>query len=218
MLNNDAGREGYRNRANAVLPFCWPSQLYLLCGNHSSRKRYIGLFGHLVALDEKRICGSSSRQSSGPNDGVRGLHARFFKRAVEGWPGLLSVSCPCLNIYRTNLSLVEPLRTTVSVGLLTVAMLYVPGIPPVYRTMFTVPNIALMNIMACRVFRNTRFGKIGNIEILSTLKVSDTANSDIEMNTSRSQLRCRYDDSSEADGRSGGTTSADRPGGKAESV
>ncbi|KAF9567211.1 hypothetical protein CPC08DRAFT_617773, partial [Agrocybe pediades] len=48
--------------------------------------------------------------------------------------------------------------TTVSTNLLTVIMLYAGSVPITYRTMFTVPNIALMNIMACRVFRNTKLG------------------------------------------------------------
>ena len=30
--------------------------------------------------------------------------------------------------------------------------------PIAYRTMFVVPNVMLMNVMACRVFRNTKFG------------------------------------------------------------
>jgi len=41
---------------------------------------------------------------------------------------------------------------------MTVIMLYAGNVPITYRTMFTVPNIALMNIMACRVFRNTKLG------------------------------------------------------------
>ncbi|KAF8898046.1 hypothetical protein CPB84DRAFT_1681667 [Gymnopilus junonius] len=48
--------------------------------------------------------------------------------------------------------------TTVTTSLLTVIMLYIPSVPVTYQTMFTVPNIVLMNIMACRVFRNTKFG------------------------------------------------------------
>lgn len=80
-------------------------------------------------------------------------------------------------------------------------MLYVPGIPPVYRTMFTVPNIAIMNIMACRVFRNTRFGVIRNTEILSTLKVSGTTNgaSASVMVNSRSDFELESRHSSEGD-------------------
>ena len=39
---------------------------------------------------------------------------------------------------------------------MTVIMLYIRGVPAVYRTMFTIPNIVVMNMMACRVFRNTR--------------------------------------------------------------
>ncbi|KAF8898069.1 hypothetical protein CPB84DRAFT_1748075 [Gymnopilus junonius] len=48
--------------------------------------------------------------------------------------------------------------TTVTTNLMTVIMLYIGTVPITYRTMFTVPNITLMNIMACRVFRNTKFG------------------------------------------------------------
>jgi len=41
-------------------------------------------------------------------------------------------------------------------------MLYLPSVPTTYRTMFTVPNIALTNIMACRVFRKTKLGMHGS--------------------------------------------------------
>jgi len=46
----------------------------------------------------------------------------------------------------------------VSTSLMTVIMLYLHGVPAVYKTMFTIPNIVVMNMMACRVFRNTRLG------------------------------------------------------------
>jgi len=62
------------------------------------------------------------------------------------------------------------LRTTVTTNLMTVIMLYITTVPITYRTMFTVPNIALMNIMACRVFRNTKFGFIRETTI-STSKI-----------------------------------------------
>ncbi|PPQ74973.1 hypothetical protein CVT24_010274 [Panaeolus cyanescens] len=47
---------------------------------------------------------------------------------------------------------------TVSLNLLTVIMFFIESVPPTYRLMFTLPNVTLMNIMACRVFRNTKFG------------------------------------------------------------
>ncbi|KAJ3505265.1 hypothetical protein NLJ89_g7508 [Agrocybe chaxingu] len=49
--------------------------------------------------------------------------------------------------------------TTVTTSLLTVIVCYFPLIPVIYRAMFTVPNAALMNIMACRVYRCTKSGK-----------------------------------------------------------
>ena len=47
---------------------------------------------------------------------------------------------------------------TVGCNLLTVVIFYIDSLPGVYRTTFMVPNAMLMNIMACRVFRNTKFG------------------------------------------------------------
>jgi hypothetical protein len=37
-------------------------------------------------------------------------------------------------------------------------MFSINSFPVVYRTMLIVPNTMLMNVMACRVFRNTKFG------------------------------------------------------------
>jgi hypothetical protein len=37
-------------------------------------------------------------------------------------------------------------------------MFSIDSLPIVYRTMFVAPNVMLMNVMACRVFRNTKFG------------------------------------------------------------
>ncbi|KDR73162.1 hypothetical protein GALMADRAFT_125223 [Galerina marginata CBS 339.88] len=61
--------------------------------------------------------------------------------------------------------------TTVTTNLLTVIMLYVTAVPITYRTMFTVPNITLMNIMACRVFRNTKLGMSREPTISSNSKL-----------------------------------------------
>ncbi|PFH50121.1 hypothetical protein AMATHDRAFT_145912 [Amanita thiersii Skay4041] len=47
---------------------------------------------------------------------------------------------------------------TVSLNILSLVMILVPSVPPVYHAMFTIPNVALMNSMACRVYRNIRFG------------------------------------------------------------
>ncbi|KDR72732.1 hypothetical protein GALMADRAFT_228998 [Galerina marginata CBS 339.88] len=49
--------------------------------------------------------------------------------------------------------------TTVISGLLTLIMQFIPSVPAAYQTMFVAPNAVLMNVMACRVFRNTKFGR-----------------------------------------------------------
>jgi len=41
-------------------------------------------------------------------------------------------------------------------NLVTVILLYLPGVPPVYRTVSAIPDTVLMNAMACRVFLHTK--------------------------------------------------------------
>ncbi|PPR07124.1 hypothetical protein CVT24_010602 [Panaeolus cyanescens] len=47
---------------------------------------------------------------------------------------------------------------TLPVNLVTATIFCVKGVPAIYHVMFTVANNVLMNIMACRVFRNTKLG------------------------------------------------------------
>ncbi|KIJ22952.1 hypothetical protein M422DRAFT_276559 [Sphaerobolus stellatus SS14] len=43
-----------------------------------------------------------------------------------------------------------------------------PSVPVVFHAMFTVPNMAIANSMACRVYREIRFGRIDKAELLTT--------------------------------------------------
>ncbi|OCH89336.1 hypothetical protein OBBRIDRAFT_756712 [Obba rivulosa] len=63
---------------------------------------------------------------------------------------------------------------TVGSNLLTVIMVYAPGVPVTYRTMFTVPNVVLTNAMSCRIFRSTKFGLIKDVSMSSTMNRSTT--------------------------------------------
>ncbi|KAF9457486.1 hypothetical protein BDZ94DRAFT_1326212 [Collybia nuda] len=56
-------------------------------------------------------------------------------------------------------------------NLLVLIMTYIHGVPTVYRTIFLVPAVGLTNIMACRVFRNTklRHPDEADTSILSTM-------------------------------------------------
>ena len=51
-------------------------------------------------------------------------------------------------------------RATVTVNLLAVIMVFNQSLPTNIRALLWVPNAVLMNIMACRVFRNTILGTI----------------------------------------------------------
>ena len=50
------------------------------------------------------------------------------------------------------------LRSTVVLYILTVMMLYIKGIPQAYSAILGNPNVAIMNAMACRMYRNTKLG------------------------------------------------------------
>ena len=43
-------------------------------------------------------------------------------------------------------------------------MILIPNIPSIYPSLFSVPNLALENAMACRVYRAVKLGFIGNPE------------------------------------------------------
>ncbi|KAF9047785.1 hypothetical protein BJ165DRAFT_1527046 [Panaeolus papilionaceus] len=48
--------------------------------------------------------------------------------------------------------------STVGISLITVITFYISSIPPIYRVVMGFPDIALMNIMASRIYRNTKLG------------------------------------------------------------
>ena len=48
-------------------------------------------------------------------------------------------------------------------------MLFNQSVPTILRTVFWVPNVLMVNIMACRVFRNTIFGNFRENEISTSL-------------------------------------------------
>lgn len=47
-------------------------------------------------------------------------------------------------------------RTTITTNLVFVLLLYTKGISGSFKAILSLPNMVLMNVMACRVFRKTR--------------------------------------------------------------
>ena len=61
-------------------------------------------------------------------------------------------------------------------GLLMLIVQYLEALPIVYRTVLTLPNLVLVNVMACRVFRHLKLGDFmdaSNETHLSSLRVDD---------------------------------------------
>lgn len=56
---------------------------------------------------------------------------------------------------------------TIGLSISTCAMLVAPGLPAVYHATIAIPNLALENAMACRVFRAVKLGHIKNIQVVS---------------------------------------------------
>jgi len=63
--------------------------------------------------------------------------------------------------------------TTITGSLIAVITIYTHSIPPILRTIVWIPNVVLMNIMACRVFRNTLFGYFRETEISTSFIVRE---------------------------------------------
>lgn len=63
----------------------------------------------------------------------------------------------------------SPHRTTVTINLVAVIMLFNHSVPTILRTVFWVPNVVMVNIMASRVFRSTIFGRFRENEIATSL-------------------------------------------------
>jgi len=60
--------------------------------------------------------------------------------------------------------------TTISLNLITVSLFFNRSIPVVYRSFIGIPNIVLMNSMACHVYRNVRFGVyVENASTITTI-------------------------------------------------
>jgi hypothetical protein len=59
--------------------------------------------------------------------------------------------------------------TTITINLVAVIMLYNRSVPTILRTVFWLPNVIMVNMMACRVFRNTIFGKFRESEIATSI-------------------------------------------------
>ena len=53
-------------------------------------------------------------------------------------------------------------------NIIAVFMLFYPSNPDILRSIFTVPNVVLMNVMAGRVFRNTKLFGGGRVSEIST--------------------------------------------------
>ncbi|KAF9456735.1 hypothetical protein BDZ94DRAFT_320894 [Collybia nuda] len=69
-------------------------------------------------------------------------------------------------------------------NLLVLILEFVPGVPTPYRSVFLTPTVGLTNILACRVFRHTKFGRNnGDVRAVSTILFQKTNNTPLFVHT-----------------------------------
>lgn len=74
----------------------------------------------------------------------------------------MASSTTCESLFPTTYKLFPNVVASYTVGfnILSVVMVLSPSISPVFRAMFSIPNVAVTNAMACLVFRKIKFGLI----------------------------------------------------------
>ena len=70
-------------------------------------------------------------------------------------------------------------------------MLFNNSVPTILRTVFWVPNVLILNIMASRVFRNTIFGRFRETEIVSSLVSREPGTDNLPSPLWERELGCR---------------------------
>ncbi|OCB90290.1 hypothetical protein A7U60_g2464 [Sanghuangporus baumii] len=73
---------------------------------------------------------------------------------------------------------------TVGWNVLAMAMILAPSVPPVYRAMFTIPSVAVENCMACKVYRDVKFGVI---QSMNNLTIQHSSRSAVSSNNHHSR-------------------------------
>lgn len=82
----------------------------------------------------------------------------FSKALFQSGQQFFAYVCPEVAIH-SKLTIGEN-RITLVFNVVNIALVYIPGIPPDYRAIWTSPNFVVTNSMACRIFRNIKFGRI----------------------------------------------------------
>lgn len=87
---------------------------------------------------------------------------------------------------------------TVQMNIVAMVVILTPSVPPVIRAMFSIPNVALQNAMACRVYRQLKLGMIRETLSMGTSHPSGKLSAPIRLvPTSRSNLTFSNMDSME---------------------
>ncbi|CAL1708186.1 unnamed protein product [Somion occarium] len=157
----------YHSRVFIVILFVlWMSTLTSFASPFSSTAMHIGptLYCTVDGFDKKIAIGFLT---VGVFDTIVfisiSIHLSSYGSA-DTWKGRMSTLFSGKNMGYLTRGLLKTGQVyylaTVGLNILVIILLSTPAIPPAYRAMATVPNLALQNAMACRVFRLLKLGVI----------------------------------------------------------
>lgn len=120
---------------------------------------------------------------------ILGEYLPAFSRALlnDGQIYYLCAPLSHISLERTNMYLYR-CRVSVTSNLVVVILTSIPMVPPSYRLMFTVLNIALTNMMACRVFRHTKLRSYNDDTVSSKWMAAQMKRIDLDTTPESSQL------------------------------
>ncbi|TCD65198.1 hypothetical protein EIP91_002984 [Steccherinum ochraceum] len=76
---------------------------------------------------------------------------------------------------------------TVGINIAAATIILIPSVPPVYRAMFSPPNVTIQNAMACRVYRQLKIGLIKDLSM--TCESDNNAEGTIQFAVHPSNIR-----------------------------
>ena len=133
--------------------------IQLRWSHYCHRQWYIGLYFHYLPAPSRH----DVRRFMARSFAVflqRKRAASLFSIFASEWTGILPVSPSRYDLLGST-DIFS--RVTVGGNILTMGMILAPAsLPPVFHAMFTVPNMAINNSMACRVYRDIKFGRISS--------------------------------------------------------
>lgn len=144
-------------------------ELYLIRPHRCCSQRHLGFCSNLLEAGLNLIC----RELDWSDEKLLPwtVHGSHFSCSSPNRATLLFVRLE-LVIVKQEIAHFYP-SVTVSMNIVSMVVILTPSVPPIIHAMFTVPNVALQNVMACRVYRLLKLGLINDDPKSYSMKSDD---------------------------------------------